>query len=478
MIPFSLVDSNLNFPQSAAQRTINWYAESIGKKQVVLRRTPGLKLFGVITGLNGGRGVYTMISDKERQFAVRGNKFMEWNTATSAYVSRGTLLTLQGLCQFTNNTTQVMIVDGTYGYGYDVNTTEFRRLDVVGGSVVNPWPGVTGQSGAIYSALRCLSFEPGTGRFWCSNQDDVFNWSGTAGAEAESFPDPIVGIASLGQIIFLLGSNSYEVWIDQGFQDFPYRRVQAGSNIGCSATSSIVTFGGSVYWLGGSAEGKGIVYKSSGYQALPISDTRTDEIISEISDISDATGFIYQEQGHVFYRLSFGVGDLTLAYDITTDLWAQCEYRNPVSGLASRRPEIAQCVYQGKNLVQDFRNGNVYEMSRKFYTDDGAKVIHTKVFETWPVEQERRVDVPPFSVMMDQGNTPEGSESPKAMLSISDDRGKTYGKEMYKDLGQIGQYNRRIVWYNQGSTYGRNYRLTMTGNQDFVIRGAALLDGI
>jgi hypothetical protein len=476
VIALSLIDSNLDFPQSAAQRTVNLYAESIGKKQVVLRTTPGLKQKWTLPGGAGGRGIFSMESISERLFAVKGNKFYQYDLSGDTFIERGTLSTLQGFVQFANNTTQVLIADGSFGYGYDVNTHEFRRLDTIAGSVVDPWPGVGGQTGAVYSGLRCVSIEAGTGNFWCSNQDDIFNWSGTAGAEAETFPDPLVGIASLGQILFLLGSNSYEVWLLQDFQDFPYRRVQAGSNIGCAAKSSIVVFGGSVFWLGGSAEGKGIVYKSSGYQAEPISDIRTDEIISGISDISDATAFIYQEQGHVFYRLSFGVGNLTLSYDITTELWAQCDYRNSFSGTVSRRPEISQCVYAGLNLVQDFRDGTIYEMSRKYFTDAGKPVVREKVFATWPAEQETRTDVPPFGIMLDMGNTPEGSESPKAMMSFSNDRGMTYGPESYRDLGQIGEYGKRVVWHGQGSTFGRNYKVRLTGNQDFVIRNAGFLE--
>ena len=478
MILLSLIDSNLDFPQSAAQRTINWFVEQIGKKQVVLRTTPGLKFRWSLSDVGGGRGIYSMKADTEHLFAVRGETFFQYDVGTDAFVSRGTLSTNQGFLQFSNNSTQILIADGRYGYGFDLNTLAFNRLDGVAGPVVDPWPGVGGQTGAAYSSLRCISIEAGTGNFWCSHQDDIFNWSGSAGAEAETFPDPLVGIASLGQILFLLGSNSYEVWMDQGFQDFPYRRVQAGSNIGCAAASSIVVFGGSVYWLGGSAEGKGIVYKTSGYQAVPISDTRTDEIISQIADISDATAFIYQEQGHVFYRISFGFGNLTLSYDITTDLWAQCDYRDPTTGQSKRRPEISQCVFAGQNLVQDYRDGSICEMNRKYFTDAGLPVVREKVFEAWPSEQENRMDVPPFAVMLDMGNTPEGSESPKAMVSFSDDRGKTYGVEHYRDLGQIGEYGKRIVWHGQGSTFGRNYKLRMTGNQDLVIRNAGFLQAV
>lgn len=484
MIPFSLIDTNVNFPQTEAARTINWYAEGIGEgkaKKFILRTTPGLKLHSVLGTQGGGRGLHTMISSREYLFAVRGSSFQEWDPGLGAFVERGQLGTLAGKVNMANNGKQVCIVDGTRGYGYDAATQVFKRLDVVDTSSPNPvndiWPGVGPQTDAVFSALRILSIEGGTGFFWCSNQDDVFNWSATAGAEAESFPDPLVGLACLGQVFFPLGSNSNEAWTDQGFQDFPFRRMQAGSNIGVSAPASIAIFGGSAFFLGGSAEGKGIVYQSQGSNMVPISDQRTDSLIAKIADISDAVAFIYQEEGHIFYQISFISGDLTLVYDVTTQLWAQREYRNPVTGITSRRFEAFQAVYGGKNLVQDFRDGSVYEMSRKYFTDAGDPVVRTKVFGTWPVEQTGFVSVPSFGIFMDMGNTPEGSDAPQAIVSFSDDRGKTYGAEHYRALPLIGEYGKRVVWHGQGSTYGRNYKLQLTGNQEFTLRNAGLLEG-
>jgi hypothetical protein len=483
MIPFSLIDTNINFPQTEAARTINWYAEAIGTgkgKKFTLRTTPGLNLVARMGAAGGGRGIHTMISTREYHFGVRGNSFQEWDPGIGAYVERGQLGTIEGVVKFADNGKQVCLSDGVRGYGYDVTTQVFKRLDVVDAStpnpVNNPWPGVGPQTDAVFSALRVISIEGGTGFFWCSMQDDIFNWSATAGAEAESFPDPLVGLACLGQVFFPLGSNSNEAWTDQGFQDFPFRRVQAGSNIGVSSRDSICTFGGSAYFLGGSAEGKGIIYRSQGYNMVPISDQRTNSIIAQIADISDAVAFIYQEEGHVFYQISFISGDLTLVYDISTELWAQREYRNPVTGITSRRFEAFQAVYGGRNLVQDFRDGTVYALSRKFFTDAGDPVVRTKVFGTWPDEQTDFVSVPSFGAFMDMGNTPEGSEAPQAILSFSDDRGKTYGQEHYRALPFIGEYGKRVAWHGQGSTYGRNYKLKLVGNQEFTLRSAGLLE--
>lgn len=465
MISLPLVTDYVKFPQTAAESIVNFYADKVGTKAFNLRCTPGLRLFGIVPGSGGIRGILCAVADKSRLFVVRGSGFYEW-TGT-AFVKRGNLLSSVGPVGMNYNSTQCIVVDANNGYGY-------TYADTASFAVISPFQG--GNSTVCYSSMRMVTCEPGTGNFWVSDQDDVFTWNPLAGAEAESFPDPIVGIGCIGQTLFILGSSSYEVWVDQGYPEFPFRRVFAGQNIGCAAQNSICSFGENVYFLGGSAEGRGIVYRTSGYQVEKISSNRIDEIIQGFPGFSDAVGFVYQEQGHVFYVLSFGLGDQTLVYDMSTGLWAQRNYRNPESGIYSRRPEICQCIFNGANIVGDFRNGNVYEMARSYFTDAGDPVIREKVFPVYPDEQVTRVPVPPFALFLDMGNTPSGVEAPAVMMSFSDNRGASYGMEYTRAMGRIGEYNKRIVWSGQGSTFGRNYRVRLTGNQDFVIRNAALIN--
>jgi hypothetical protein len=464
MIELPLVTDHNDFAQTAAEMTINWYAEKVSDN-FVLRCTPGLSLFGAVSGAGGIRGLLSVVAPVNRLFAVRGNGFFEWDGA--AFVLRGNLSTSSGIVGMAYNDTQVIVVDENKGYGYTVsNTSSFAEI--------SPFQG--GASQVAFTQLRMVTIEPGTDRWWVSNQDDVFTWNPLAGARAESLPDPLVALASVGQALYLFGSNGYEVWTTTPNFNFPFARTNfVGQNIGCAAKSSVSVFGNSVYFLGGNAEGRGIVYVLSGYQPVRISDNRIEEIIQGLPSFDDAVGFTYQEQGHVFYVLSFGIGDKTLVYDVTTKIWAQREYRNPVSGVESRRPEIVQCVFNGKMLVGDFRSGNIYEMSRAYQTDDGNPVIRTKVLSVWPTEQIQRVHVPPFALFLDMGKTASGVEAPQAMLSFSDNRGETYGIEHYRELGRTGEYGKRVVWHGQGTTYGRNYKIRLTGDQDFVLRKAGLL---
>jgi len=473
-----LVSDDADFPQTAPERTVNLFGAKVGKDQFILQGSPGLNLFGVLEGSGGIRGELRFKGTDERLFAVRGNSFQEWDTGTSAFIERGLLSSLIGQVGMTYHQTtagvkQVVVVDGTKAYKYIAGTPgSFAEIPAVDPDPAYGFQG--GGAGLVYASLRALSFTPGTGKIWCSDFDDIFRWKVIAGGVAETFPDPIVALASVGAVIFVFGTDSMEPWVDQGLPTFPFRRIQAGSPVGCSAPSSVSVYGQAAYWLGGTKEGRGQVYRTNGYSPERISTDEIERIIGGMASFDDAVGYIVQEEGHVFYVLNFGVGDRTLVYDISTGLWAEWEYRNG-DGTLSRHPAIAQAVYNGLNLVGDARNGNIYEMAGKYLDNDGLLIVREKIFPCWPQDSYEFTSMPPFFLALDVGTTPSGADEPRAMLSWSDDRGKLYGMEVTRGLGLTGRYDIRPVWDGLGSSYGRAYRLRLTGPVKFTIREAGFI---
>lgn len=465
-IVFDLAD----FPQTAPARTVNLYGQKVASDQFVNRTSPGLRSFGAVAGTGGMRGLLRYKGTVERLFAIRGATLAEWDDSSSTFVARGLLASSFGRVGMTFNETnagvkQVLIVDGTKAYKYEVgNTSSFAQI--------SPFQG--GNGAAVFASLRGFSIGPGTGKIWASDFDDLWTWNPLAAAEAETFPDPLVALANVGPAVLALGTDSSEPWVDQQLPTFPLRRTQAGSNVGCSAPQSVAIYGQSAFWLGGSREGRGQVYRSAGYVPQRISTDEVERIIASFSDFTDAVGYLAQEQGHIFYVLNFGVGDRTLAYDVATGIWAEWNYRNG-DGTFSRHPTVCQAVYLGKNLVGDARNGNVYELSMAQFTNDGLPIVREKIFPIWPADPHEFTAMPPFYVDLDVGQAASGADEPVAYLSWSDDRGKTYGNEIPRGLGLTGQYNRRVVWDGLGSSYGRAYRLRLEGPVAFTLRGAGML---
>ena len=133
--------------------------------------------------------------------------------------------------------------------------------------------------------------------------------------------------------------------------------------------------GGSIYWLGSDKEGHAQVYRSVGYEAQKISTFYEDNLISNIYNISDAVGLTYQLDGHVFYKLTFQSGDVTLVYNITTGFWHKETWWNDITMLEERSRGNSHTFFNGKNYIGDSRNGKIYTMSNEVYTDDGNPIF-------------------------------------------------------------------------------------------------------
>lgn len=67
-------------------------------------------------------------------------------------------------------------------------------------------------------------------------------------------------------------------------------------------------------------------------------------------------------------------------------------------------------------------------------------------------------------------------EDPQAMLRWSDDRGKTWSNELWRSIGQAGQYKQRIRYNRLGQALDRTYEWSMTDPVKRIIYGA-VLDG-
>ena len=469
-----LIGSHKRFPQTDAQTVANYYAEVVDAKKgvVILRSRPGLLSFGEAAGSLGGRGLHVV---NDRLFAVRGNTVSEWNG--SAFVSIGTLSSISGKVGISDNGDQVLFVDAATGYGFDLGTNTFlTAADFVGAF----FPG--GLSASEFAAARCFTIEPGTDRFWNCDLFDpdfpltsgVFSWPGLNFTTAEAFPDGLSALASLGQVVFMLGASSIEPWRDEGFADTPLRRVNSVVKIGISAPASAAVFGDSVYFLGGSSEGQGIVYKSSGYTPVRISDNQIEELIAKMGGMTDAVGYVYQERGHVFYVLSFMTGQKTLVYDITTGLWAERASRDPDTYVISQEYGAYSAFYRGKNLVMDYRNGMVYEMSKAFTSDDGDPIFLERAFPPYPQESNDFTVFKGFELMMDIGNAEINADPENLEFSWSADRGKTWEMPMTVDLGAVGEYGLRIPFLGLGADYSRNFRCRMVTKREITLREAGV----
>lgn len=423
-----------------AQRTINWYVvydeTGQGKEPAALYATPGLKLFSTV-GIGPIRGVYT--STNGRMFAISNNELYELSNAGTPTL-RGTLASDAGAVTICENTTQMAICDADKIYIFTYATNAFATATIA----QSPALTVTELDGYfIYNTTL--------GRFYISGLQDGLSWNSLDFATAESSPDGLKRVIGALGLLLLLGDRTIEPWYNSGDLEFPFDRQQGATKpIGCVATYSVVEVDNTIYWLGATEEGQGIVYKLEGYSPKRVSTFAIEELINKSTNLSEIRGFAYQEKGHTFYVLNGGELETSPVLDLSSGQWHERAYLEE-TGFYSQHKAICGTYAFGKHLVGDRDNANVYEMSTAYYDDAGTPIRSRRVF-THINNEGKRIKINTVEVDFERGVglvSGQGS-NPIAWIRTSVDGGRSWGPEINLTVGKIGVRGPRAIARKMG----------------------------
>lgn len=453
---FGIGNTGRSVNVSAQQRT-NLYVEvkqdDEGKHILSLYGTPGLVSF-VNFGADPIRGLYQM--GDLIYAAYRNTLYSIDNNGTTAVL--GTLNSTAGRVNFSDNGTQIILVDGTDGYIWNTGTLAFAEITDV------DWPGA---STVTFLNGRFIVNKPNTGKFYWSALYDGTSWAALDFATAESDPDNLVAvIAELGQLV-LFGNKTTEFWGDSGGAGSPYARVGSSAiEWGLAARDSLCKFSDGLMFLRKNRLGQVQVCIQSGYQAVPVSNPDIDYQFSTYGSVSNATAFSYMIGGHPFYQINFPSVSKSWLYDGQSKSWSPVES----SGSLHRANLFVQLLQS--SYVADYENGKLYRLDEDVYTDDGEMIARELITrhqtngnpltfsELW-LEFEPGVGL----------QTGQGSD-PQVMLQVSKDGGKTYGAELWRTIGAVGKYKTRAVWNRLGSAYDWVFKFRITDPVKVVIVAA------
>jgi hypothetical protein len=429
-----------------AQKRINLYCqlETDPEKNVVtMYPTPGLTST-VNFGSYPVRGFYTK---GNYQYAVVNNTFYLIENDGS-YVSKGTLNSYSGRCDISDNGSQIIIVDGTDGYIFTPATQAFAEItdaDFPGANTVTFMNG--------YFIVQ----KPSSGRFYISGLYDGTTWDALDFATAESDPDNLVRVIAINGQLGLFGEKTTEFWGDSGAQDFPFARIGSSAiEWGLAARWSLCKFQGGLAFLRRDLTEQFQICLLLGSTPVQISTPELETEISTYAAVEDATGFAYTKNGHPFYQLNFPTADKTWLYDGQSKSWSQLE-----SDGGRHRAEMA-VVYLNDTYVTDYENGKIYLLDEDSYTDDGVTIVREFISR-----HQSTGEYSMFSQMWIEMEAGVGTESgqgenPQIMLSISRDGGHTYGAEIIREFGRLGEYSKRAVFNRLGRSRDWLYKFRVT----------------
>lgn len=469
IIPFVGQTYQMEAVSFDSQRCVNLYpivSESGTSKSVsALRGTSGLELFTSV----GGGPIRGGIESSGRAFFVSGNELYEVLVGGTSTL-RGELSTSTGAVSLEENPTQIMIVDGAYGYIFNKATDVFEQIT----DADFPIP-----SDLTYQDGYFIVTEASSAKFFISGINNGLTWDSLDSTTVESSPDDLVGVKSDSSNLWLFGTKSTEVYRNTGAAAFPFQRISGALiETGCAAQGTIQELDNALIWLGTDDNGDSIVWRSNGYNAQRISTQAIELKIAESTDFTESYAWVYHERGHAFYMLQVKGLSTTLCLDMSTMAWHERSYRNTDTGAEEQHLGSCHVFFKQKHLVGGRDSGNIYNMSLDIYTDNGAPIVRERTSPHYS-EEKRYISHAQFELDMETGvglSDGQGSD-PQIMLQYSDNGGRTWGVELWIPLGKMGEYDTRVKWNQLGNARDRVYRVRIS-DPVFVQINEAILNGV
>ena len=440
--------------------------------------TPGLEVFALLPE----KPVRGSFLANQRCFVVAGASLYEVK-ADKTFVNRGAVGSDSIAASIAFNSIQLFIVSRGHGYCYDLATNT-----------------LTDQTASL--ALAPVQVEmadtffivifSGSNKFQFSDPLDGTSWPGLNVNEVSVFPENIVSIAVNHRELWVFGSRHTQPYQDTGsaevFDVIPGALIEKGN----AATFSTCKLDNSLFWIDEDDRGARGAWRSNGYTPQRISTHAVEIDLQSYStaQIAKLTAYAYQDGGHLFWVLYVPNSSWSWVYDVGESAWHKRAFWIKDNGPYESHHSWNHVYAFGTHLVGDWKSGNLYEMkmpvdhgdgSYSFVTDAGDLIRRLRRAPT--VEDERNyLYHKRLTVNFDTGLGPqpplvdgEGNpRPPQAMLRWSNNRGKTWSNEHWRDCGYAGEYDTPVHWDRLGRSRNRVYELSMTDPIPWVVVDAYL----
>ena len=374
--------------------------------------------------------------------------------------------------------------------GFDVNTPSLTMSINAAATVANDTvtatipifgqitdPGFLGASRVAFIEGYLIFSQPATRTFYTTGPDPyTVLFPGTWYALKDSSSDNIITIHENYRELWLIGERTSEVWYNAGnAPGVAFARIPGvGPQLGCAAVNSISRCDQQLVWLGANEQGQNIAVMQQQYQVERISTHGVEYEWSQYTTVSDAIGYCYEEEGHWFYVLTFPTANATWVYDSTASRNAGKPYWhrrasnvtvNADGSLALLPRHRSNCYmnFQNTRVVGDYANGNLYEMSRAYYTDAGTPLVaQRRSPHAWSKANRKRLFYGWLQVEFTPGVGNSAAPNPQAQLRCSSDGGFTWNTPQLRPIGAAGATKTRTIWTRLGRARDRIFEVTVS----------------
>jgi hypothetical protein len=206
-----------------------------------------------------------------------------------------------------------------------------------------------------------------------------------------------------------MGSIVTESWFDTGAQLFPYQRNnQFNIDYGCLQPATVAYMDEIVVWLGQSEKSGPIILYSDGGMPKRISNDGIDYLFATLENPEDSEGFLYRQDGHLFYHINFYADNLSLFYDFNNQKIYHASDQNLNYYIAA---EVA--YFNNQYYFVTKNNGNMFALDTVINTyQDVDSLGNVSINEIPRIRTCANVRMPDqnYQIMNDIGFTIESGE--------------------------------------------------------------------
>lgn len=394
---------------------------------------------------------------------VNANKVYRTNSMTTIdFVEVGTIATNTGSVYIVENgVSEVVLDDGASLYIYDWNADTFNPQD----AGVSPLT-VSESQGFVFVAAN------NSNTLVYSAVNDATNYPLQSAFNLGS--DRIIAIINVNDYIFVLGETVTKGLRNLGTLLTPFKLDQSVVyKVGCASLDSVDQNFDILVFLGQIKKGNYSIYASDGgSKPVAISTDGIDKIINDLLNPAACSGFLWKNDGHIFYQLTFYEDNLTLVYDFKNQKFYYATSEN------DKHHHIAKdiIIFGNKYYFTSFDDSKIYQMGDEFTSYDDKKIPRIRITPPFRNPSFDFIKFKRIEIVAEQGigqNNPESTEM-FIDISYSDNSGQTYQMANRMSMAPTGKYEWTNRIFNIGASRERYFMYRFVGLSRFVILGGVL----
>lgn len=435
-IPLDIVGSTSfgRYPKISIEQTFNmiisdnWLVPYAGYKNVA-----------AIAPNGKGRGLFKS-TNLNQIVAVIDNGVYLVNTDL-AYLRIGNLSTFDGdVFIDENNKSQIALCDKANIYIYDYSLNSFTKASI------DFLPGYIAFQDGYFIAPN---LNPSPNNAWrLSAPNDGTSWPDAPSNAGGFQTKPNIPLAALrfpgkGNLLIIFGQTITELWYDLGYQLFPYQKNSYFNiDYGCVNPATIATGDTIVVWLASNEKSGPVIMYSDGSEAIQISNDGINFKLAQLTNPTNSYGFLFKQDGHLIYQLTFIDDNLTLAYDFNTKKFFTLCDQNMNYHIAKKVVSFNDTYY-----FVSINDGNLYELNSKYTTYNGAEIPRIRVCKNVRLPDASRFVVNNLTFTLEQG---QDANLQRIDFSFSTDGGESFTGYEGRVLNALGHRVNRIDYWNKG----------------------------